>query len=85
MAWQAIRSFRMGDKRCEVPCGHFHRTPEAAAQCGYGTWSHGNSDQVPFAEVVRFVGEASQECCAGDEMECRQTDDGRITIIPRSQ
>ena len=85
MAWQAIRSFEMGDQRCEVPCGHFHRSPEAAAKCGYGDWLHGGSDQLSFAERVRFVGEASQGHCTGDEMECRRSESGQITIVPRPQ
>jgi hypothetical protein len=77
MSWQAIRDFKIGAVRCESTCGHFHRTPEAAAKCGYG-----NSGPASFTEVVRFVGSASLDYCAGDEMECQLTD-GQITLIPK--
>ena len=81
MAWQAIRSFQMGDKLCESSCGHCHRSPEAAAKCGYRNWPSGPA----FSEVVRFVGKTAADDCARQEMECRRTDDGQITVVPRQQ
>jgi hypothetical protein len=33
--------------------------------------------------VVRFFGQGSLDYCAGDEMNCRITGDGRIELISR--
>ena len=81
MSWQAIRSFQMGDRTCESTCGHFHKSAEAAAKCGYRLWS--KSGPAPFSEVVRYVGSSSAEHHAGDEIGCHLTDDGHIELIPR--
>ena len=80
MGWQAIRAFPIGDKTCESTCGHFHTTPEAAARCGYRTWPHSNTSLARFTEIVLFVGKGSSGYHAGDEMECRVTEDGHITL-----
>jgi hypothetical protein len=68
----------MGDVQCPSACSHFHRTALGAAKCGYG-----HSGPASFTEIVRFVGSTSLDYCAGDEMECRRTGDGHITLIPR--
>ena len=80
MSWQAIRGFQIGDERCESNCGHFHKSPMAAAKCGYRTWSHGNSNSAAFSELVRFVGNPSFNYFAVEEIQCRMKD-GQIILI----
>ena len=54
--------------------------PAAAARCGYRTSPRGNSGLAQFTEIVLFVGKGFSGYHAGDEMECRVTEDGHITL-----